>query len=145
MDEPIARAKWSKGLCPDLPERDKKNERRFTLLTAAWGLSFLAATAILSSDTAAGLPVRAAIAIVPTLIGIAAVAAYIRFVREADELIRMIQLVSLAAGFGAGMLFMLGYRLFERIGAPILDMDDALMAMMMVWAGSQLVLSRRYA
>ncbi len=145
MDEPLGRARWRLGLCPDLPERDKKNETRFTLLTAAWGLSFLAATAFLSADTTAGLPMRAGIAIVPTLIGIAAIAAYVRFVREADELIRMIHLVSLALGFGAGMLFMLGYRLFERIGAPVLDMDDALLAMVLVWAGAQFLLSRRYA
>ena len=46
---------------------------------------------------------------------------YIRFVRDADELQKSIQLHALAFGFGATWLAMTGYGLFEELGAPVVN------------------------
>ena len=53
-------------------------------------------------------------------------------------------LEALAMGFGVGVLFSMGYRLFERLGAPDLDINDPLIVMLVVWAGWQAVAARRY-
>src|ERR1044072_5487938 len=57
----------------------------------------------------------AALTAVPGLVGIRA---YIRFLREADELLRKIQLEALAIAFGVGVLFMMTRRLFARLRGP---------------------------
>ncbi len=57
---------------------------------------------------------------------------------------RKIQLEALAIAFGAGALFMIGYRLLEHAGAPEADTPDALAVMAMVWAVATVVGTRRY-
>jgi hypothetical protein len=85
------------------------------------------------------------VALLPTLLGAAVVWSYVTFIRRADELLRKIHLEALALGFGAGVVFMLGYRLFERAGAPELDVSDPILVMMLVFTAAQLLLNRRYA
>jgi len=72
------------------------------------------------------------------------VRAYIVFIRNADELLRKVQLEALALGFGAGMVFMLGWRLCERLGALKLDVSDPIIVMMLVFAVGQYIGIRRY-
>jgi len=74
-----------------------------------------------------------------------AVLAFIRFLREADELLRKIQLEALGVAFGAGAVFTLGYRLCERIGAPRLDVSDGYLVMMIFWTLGQYLGYRRYS
>ncbi|HUP58888.1 MAG TPA: hypothetical protein VNA69_00565 [Thermoanaerobaculia bacterium] len=73
------------------------------------------------------------------------VRAYIHFLRAADELLRKIQLEALAFSFGATLVFMLGYRLCERLGAMKLDVNDPVMVMVIVFAIGQWTAMRRYA
>lgn len=73
------------------------------------------------------------------------VRAYIVFIRNADELLRKVQLEALALGFGAGMVFMLGWRLCERLGALKLDVSDPIIVMLLVFAIGQYLGMRRYA
>ena len=74
-----------------------------------------------------------------------AIRAYMIFLRGADELLRKVQLEALALSFGATILFMIGWRLCERLGAPKLDVDDPLILMMLVFALGQLLGVRRYS
>jgi len=83
----------------------------------------------------------AALTVVPGVIG---VHAYIRFLREADELLRKIQLEALAIAFGVGVLFMMTWRLFERLGGYRLDLNDPVVIMFVVWAAAQWWNARRY-
>ncbi|HEX2059549.1 MAG TPA: hypothetical protein VHK90_02310, partial [Thermoanaerobaculia bacterium] len=71
--------------------------------------------------------------------------AYVMFLRGADELLRKIQLEALALAFGAGGVFMIGWRLCERLGAPKLDVNDPFVVMAVVWGLGQWLGFRRYA
>jgi hypothetical protein len=135
---------WRSIQCAGMTETDRKNQMRFVRWTLAWAIAFVLATFLLEDGR---LPEAAAwlVALAPSLLGLGAIGAYFRFLRDADELLRKIQLESLALAFGAGMLFMLGYRLHERAGAPGLDMNDPLLVMCLVWAGSQMYLNSRYS
>lgn len=70
---------------------------------------------------------------------------YIAFLRQADELLRKVHVEALAFAFGAGIVFMMGYRLCERLGAPKLDVNDASLVMLLCWTAGQFVGARRYA
>jgi hypothetical protein len=135
---------WTAFLCQDVTQEDRRNQYRFVVRCLAWAISFVAATFILEArelSRAASLVV----ALVPTVLGVTVVWAYVTFIRHADELLRKIHMEALALGFGAGVIFMLSYRLFERAGAPELDISDPLLVMLLVWTAGQLVLTRRYA
>lgn len=70
--------------------------------------------------------------------------AYIGFLRNADELLRKVQLEGLAMAFAAGTVFMVGYRLSERLGARRLDINDPLLVMVVAWGIGQWFGWRRY-
>jgi hypothetical protein len=145
MTDNVRRPWWAWGACGDLPERDLRNLRRFTLWSLAWAISFVAATFLLAEELVPAGPIQVAVAVMPTILGLGAIWSYVVFLRQADELQRKVHLEALAAGFGTGMIFMMGYRLLERIGAPELDMNDPLLVMLLVWAVWQMVAARRYA
>lgn len=135
---------WAWGRGDQFRPADVVNVRRFSALLIAWTLSFAVATVILGKHLVVSAASAIVLATVPTLLGIATVRAYVRFLREADELLRKIHVEAMAWGFGAGAVFMLGYRLFERIGAPKLDVSDAFIVMMLATAVGQYVARRRY-
>ncbi len=58
------------------------------------------------------------LAVTCAAIGIGGLLAYRRYLIEADELARRIQLEGLAFGFGVGLLIALSYELFDLAGAP---------------------------
>ena len=86
-----------------LRERDKANEKRTNLWAGIWIVSLLIAGASTRSSigpewlgwTIGGL------SLIP---GALLVMSYLRLLREADELLRKIQLEALAIGFGAGFV-----------------------------------------
>jgi hypothetical protein len=87
-----------------------------------------------------GLDLRAC----PVVLFIGLLRAYLRFVRGTDELQRLIQLQALAVGFGAGILLLVHWELFEFLGAPGMDPSDAVMVPIFAWIFSQLYLGWRY-
>jgi hypothetical protein len=70
--------------------------------------------------------------------------AYVRFLRMADELTRLVQLQGMAVAFGATILFLFNWELLERVGAPALDPSDAVLVPMLAWVVGMLVAARRY-
>ena len=144
MEAKTERSWWMWGMCGDYTPRDKENMQRYVLAVVAWTTSFAVATVLLRFNRDALGPVAYAVAVIPTLFGIGVIYSYVRFLREADELVRRVHLEALAVGFGVGMLFMMGYRLFERVGAPKLDMNDPLLVMALAWSGWQIIAMRRY-
>lgn len=125
-------------------ELDRRNQYRFTAWLMAWAVSFLAATWTLQADLGLPSPVSWLVALTPNVFGIVALFAYLRFLRMADELLRKIQLEGLALGFGAGVVFAMGYQLLERAGAPQLQVSAPAVVMMVGWALGQLLGMRRY-
>ena len=107
--------------------------------------SFLAAAFGLKSGLLEGKgPILAAIT-VTTLLGIASVAAYVRYVRDADELQGRIQLEGLAGGFAGAFLSQFTLRLLERAGLGNTDRIDSFLVMCVCYAIGVVVASRRYA
>lgn len=130
--------------CSDLlTPRDGRNVR----IVNAWGLgmaiAFVAGTILISGNLVAPA-LGWALAAATATCGIGMLRAYVVFLREADELLRKIQIEGLALGFGVGAVFMLAYRLCERLGAPKLDSSDPLMVLVSAWVIGQWIGIRRY-
>jgi hypothetical protein len=142
MIEPLTAS--DRGPACDITARDARLQRRFAALCLVWALTYVAATFALEAGRVPPGAGRWLVALAPTAFGLAAVATYVAFVRKADELLQRIHLESLAWGFGVGTVFMMGYRLLERAGAPELDASDPLLVMIVVWAAAQLIITRRY-
>ncbi len=123
---------------------DRRNLRRFNLWTFAWVAGWLATILLIRVRGLAAGPVAYALVLATVLLGLQTVRAYLRFLRQADELLRKIQLEALALGFGAGAVFMVAYRLCELLGAPRLNAADPLFVMALTWAASQILVARRY-
>jgi hypothetical protein len=105
---------------------------------------FLASNRALKADYAFSTPVAWFIAFVPSVFGIGAVLAYMKFLCMADELMQKIQLEGLAVGFGVGLIFGLGYQVVEKAGAPHLENDDLALVLMGGWMLGQFVATMRY-
>jgi uncharacterized membrane protein YjjB (DUF3815 family) len=122
---------------------DRRNQYRYLAWAALWAASFATATWALSRGLVQGGTAAWATAILPLIPGLLALRAYLRFLTEADELIRKIQFESLAFGFGCGVLAGLGYPLLERAGAPEAP-ELMLLVMMFGWAIRQLWAMHQY-
>ena len=80
------------------------------------------------------------------LLGGAMMFAYRRFLREADELQRRIQLEALALGFGAALVGAAAYRLLERAGTiGATDASDVIMILAVAYSVGVLAVQWRYA
>lgn len=131
--------------CPGMRPGDRHNSLAFNWWLFGWMASWVGASIVFRQGlVASGVGVYA-VALAPNLLGLFAVAAFVRFIREADELLRKIHLEGLAWGFGIGALFMVGYRLLERTGAPKLDISDGMVAMFVAYAVATIVAARRYS
>lgn len=143
-DKPRTKSFFETITCHSGTALDRRNQYVFVAWCFAWAVIFTASNWLLKSDYALSATAAWLAAIVPNLIGIGMVLAYLKFLRQADELIRKMQVEGLAMGFGVGILFALGYQVFERAGAPHLELDDLAVIMMAGWMAGQLVAYWRY-
>lgn len=128
----------------NLTPEARRRSRIFAGWCLAWAITFVAASWLLRGEAAA-TPVNGFIALVPTVVGLLLIRAYVRFFRSADELVQKVHLEALAFAVGAGFLFMSGYGLLERIGAPPINVSDPVAVIALAWALGQLLAMRRYA
>jgi hypothetical protein len=141
--ETMEERRWS--LCGDLTAHDERNLRRYTGWLTLWCILWIGVRLAMEGWAPAQRgPLSWALILVAVLPGLFTIRAYMRFVREADELQRRIQLEALALGFGAGALFMMAWRLVEKAGGPGLDVNDPLLVMFFVWMLAQVLVARRY-
>lgn len=82
--------------------RDKANMLRFGALFLLWAV-WHEGIAVLQINIEMSSTLAWVLAFSPVLPAIAAVLAYVKFLREADEMIRRIHITGLAVGFGAGL------------------------------------------
>jgi predicted membrane-bound spermidine synthase len=136
---------WQHVLEHSGSESDRRNQYRFLRWAAAWAVSFVGASWLLrAADVGLDGWTVWAVAVAPNLLAVAAGAAYVRFLREADELIRRIQLEALAIGFATALFVGLGYALLEHAGAPELGVGNLTVVMMVAFALGGLVGLKRY-
>ena len=124
--------------------RDSRNIKVFNFWLFAAMFCFAGTTILMARKLIGQGPVAWGLTAVTIVLLMMMVRSYIRFIRDADELLRKVQLEALALSFGATLVFILGYRLCERIGAPKLDVDDPLILMMVVFAIGQWIGMKRY-
>jgi hypothetical protein len=125
-------------------ELDRRNQFRFTAWIFAWAVSYVVAHKILKSDSDLATQLVWFLVAAPNLVAVAAVFAYLRFLRMADELLRKIQLEGLAFGFAAGIIFINGYQLLEAAGVRELQTDHIIIVMLFGWSIGQFVGMWRY-
>lgn len=119
-------------------EADRRRQRRFTLLTLLWAVSFLVATWVFQSDLDLAPATAWVVAIVPIMLAGVALHSYMHFLRNADELIRKIQLEALGIAVAAALVWAIGYPLLEMAGAPVLERS-------WIWSTHIVVLSFAFA
>jgi hypothetical protein len=134
-----AKSFWKTIACASGTAQDRENQYRFVAWCLAWAVLFTFGNQILKAHSDLAWPLAWTIAVIPSLVGVGAVLAYLRFLRMADELIQKMQMEGLAFGFGAGILFALGYDIFEEAGAPHLEIDDLLLVLMGGWMIGQML------
>ena len=117
---------------------DQRNRNRFATWCMAWAVTYVAAHWVLKADLDLATPLVWLLVAVPILTILAAVFSYLHFLRNADELLRKIQLQGLAMGFGAGVVFVTGYQLLEAAGAAQMQTDHLIMVMIFSWVAGQL-------
>lgn len=131
--------------CTQMTAADRRNSWRATGWLFVWMVSFVSvAFAIRTEALPAGLWTYLAIA-GSTALGIVAVLAYMRFVRQADELQRKIQLEALALGFAGGFVAQFAFSLIERAGIMDVDIGDPFLVMCICFAVGLFLGARRYA
>jgi hypothetical protein len=109
-----------------------------------WAVVFVAVTSLLSSDTIGEGLLAWTLALGTTALGVGGLLAYRRYISEADELTRRIQLEGVAFGFSVGLLVTMSYRLFDFAGSPELDTTDTGTIMLLAYIGGVLMATRRY-
>ena len=132
-------------LCGDMTASDRRNLNRANVWLAFWLVSFAASTFIIKSEVTSTGIVGWIVAAIPTVVGLGAMLAYGRYLRQADELQRRIQLQALAVGFGVAFFFGFGYRLLEKVGAPAAEISDVSVVMMFFYFVGLWIGRRRYA
>jgi hypothetical protein len=128
------------------PELDRRNMRAALAWCLAWALVFIAATYLLKHASDLFLPGagRLGVAVVATAFSVAMVVAYARYVLQADELVRRIQVESLAVAFGATIVLVSSWPLLEHAGAVHWDIGDTMLPMLGFWVAAQLAIARRF-
>lgn len=136
---------YSFGCVGTMTPTDVRNLGRFNLWMMGWAVSWVATLFALKlgGDLAPGL--RYALTAIPIAVALATIVAYLRFLRQADELLRKIHLEGMAWGFGVAFVLTTASPLLERAGAPPLEAAILWAAMVFGWAIGQLVGRRRYA
>lgn len=130
----------------DLTERDRRNQWRFVGWSLAWTIAWVVASIAINDEWVGKGTPQLVIALLPTALGVGMLLAYAKFLREADELQRKIQLDALALGFGSGLVGSVLYRLLERTGfVAEADVSEAIILMVVVYAIGVLIGQRRYA
>ena len=87
---------------------------------------------------------RAPLALAPVVPLLFVLLAFVGYLRRMDELQRMIQLEALGFGFGATVLFTIGYGFLEGVGFPNLELYWVGTAMILLWGAASAVISARY-
>lgn len=131
--------------CSQMTQRDRRNARRANYWLFGWMLSFVGIIfAIRSEVLPEGWLTWLAIA-ASTVLGFVAIMAFVRFLREADELLRKIQFEALALGFGAAMIANFTLSLVERVREQPFEIGDLFMVMVIFYVIGVITGTRRYA
>jgi hypothetical protein len=133
------------GCCQGMTERDRRNARTTNYWMFGWMVVFVGSTfAMRGGYLEPGLLAWVLLAAC-TALGLVVVHFYMRFLRDADELLRKIQLEALAIGFGAAFVGTFTMSLIERLYGWSFDIGDLLLVMVIFYMLGIINGMRRYA
>lgn len=137
--------RWFHNPC-QTTERDRRNQRRIIAWSLAWMVSWTAGALAIGREW---LDIEAAGVVAAALsagLGIATLLAYRRFLREADELRRKIEIEALALAFGVGIVGGMTYWLLGKSGIVAeAEILDVLLLMILAHPVGILIGYRRYS
>lgn len=136
---------WAWGCGADLTARDRRRFGWANFWLVAWAIATVLAYRFVSGmDPVTGVAGYVIVA-VPILLGLATLWSFCRFLRDADELLRKIQLEALSIGAGVGLVFLMSWQLLEKLGAPEADLLTAAVVILLAIGLGQWLGTRRYA
>ena len=127
-------------------DRDRKNQRNIIFWSLAWILPFLGVDLAIENDWIESDALALVATIGVTVLGLGVLLAYRRFLSDADELMRKIQLEALALTVGVGVVAGFSYTLLE--GAGIVAKAEAMtlvVVMVVTYIAGIVVGLRRFA
>ena len=122
---------------------DLENNKQLSLLSIAWALTVVAASALLTKLDLAP-PLQWLLVLTPSVVAFFVLRAYLKFLRMTDEMQRRIQIEGLAVGFGVGYAFGIAYLVAEAAGAPPLNLAVLIAVMTLGWLGGNFFAVKRY-
>lgn len=129
--------------CGDVTRRDRRNLVRVLASFAIWAVAFVAVSQLIKREILGG-PLSWLAALLPVALGVLVLATYARFLRQTDELQRLILLEALALAAGGTFFAVCCYQVFERLGAPQADLSHAIVAMGLLYAVGTAIGQWRY-
>lgn len=133
---------------------DRRNSRRVAQWGAVWMIAFLGSLKVMEAYGDESLAISAGSFAVCVLASVPFLLAQLRFLREADELTRIIHLKAMAAGFGAATFAAIFDPFYARVVELALGSSklveefgslNPLMILMVAYTISLVVLMRRYS
>jgi hypothetical protein len=112
---------WWQAFCGTSTPVDVRNIRRVNLASLVWVLAFLASILVMKRFGDDSLAVSSAALFAAVAASVPLVHAYLRFLRETDELTRLIQMQAMAVGFASGLLTILLGGFITRIESFLPD------------------------
>ena len=131
--------------CRAMTAKDRKNARATNWVFLLWLLTFGPASILLSKGMIPSGPLTYLAIAVPVIISVIGCTFYLRFLREADELERKVQLEALALGFGGGFVTSFGLSLFESAGYEVFTVIAPIGIMTLLYIVGILNGTRRYS
>jgi len=143
------------GLLRHIDARRRAQQSALALAAVVWVLAFLASLIVVERYGDDSLAVSSVALVVAGVAWVPIVGAYLRFLRETDELTRLIQMQAMAVGFASGLLTILLGRFIERLASflrdplfgpvQLVDITNPAMVMCVTFMATTLVHNRRYS
>ncbi len=116
----------------DATGRDRQNQRRIQLWSFLWMLTWLGVNAAIRFDYLAPGALALSLTMATSILGLVVLMAYVRFLRDTDELRRKIEVEALALAYGVGLVGLMTLFLIQRSGY-LSEMDLLAVALLMMF------------
>ena len=131
------------SVCTEIRPIDRANQRRLNAAMVGWAFVFLLSTAFAANGTY-GTAVEVAATLAPIAAGVPVVLLFSRYLREADELTRLIELKAIAIAAGAVFLMLPAAQVAQGALGMNTFIDVPLVTLAATYSSAAVWLRRRY-
>jgi hypothetical protein len=125
-------------------EVEQRNIQSVWKWCLVWAIGFCGVVAALKVLPQLSAPMAWLLAATPVVLFFPVLLACLRFIREADEFMRKVQLEGIAIGFAVAFVFCLGYHMLEKVGAPPLSMIVVTVPLTIGWIIGSFIVAFRH-